>query len=150
MKTPEESMSQTTKRSVLVVDDERSIVKTIQMLLEDDYHVHGFDTPACGKVVIDWLKTGNKPDFAILDLLINGISGVDIARVILDLYGDDVPIVFLTGCDVKSPVFIEAKEILVESPGTQIFTKPYDRVKGVEFSDFIEQELARRFGDVEA
>jgi len=132
-------------RNILVVDDEPSIVMTIEMLLEDDYNVKSFDTKACGKQVLEWMNTPTaKVDFAILDLLINGISGIDIAEKVIEKFGD-VGIIFLTGCDKRSEIFIKAKSFISDHKNIQIFTKPFDEIKNINFSDFIENELEKAF-----
>jgi CheY-like chemotaxis protein len=132
---------------VLIVDDEPTIVKTLTLLLEDDYDVVGFETHQGGKKSIDWIREGNKVDYAILDILINGVTGIDIAKEIISNIGE-IPMVFLTGCDMKSEAFESALNFISARKETvEIFTKPYDRVRDIDFSDWIEIELERRFSD---
>jgi CheY-like chemotaxis protein len=66
------------KEKILVVDDEPSIRKYLQTLLE----VEGFDvdTVSCGKDAIKRVGDGERPDFIILDVLMPEMGGSDPAR----------------------------------------------------------------------
>ena len=63
------------KDKILVVDDEPSIRKYLQTLLEVD----GFDVEAVssGKEGIEKINAGERPDFIILDVLMPELSGID-------------------------------------------------------------------------
>src|SRR5208282_5706629 len=63
------------KEKILVVDDEPSIRKYLQTLLEVD----GFsvDTVASGKEALERIGAGERPDFIVLDVLMPEIDGLD-------------------------------------------------------------------------
>jgi CheY-like chemotaxis protein len=63
------------KEKVLVIDDEPSIRKYLQTLLEVD----GFDveTLASGREAIKQISEGKRPDLVILDVLMPELSGID-------------------------------------------------------------------------
>src|SRR5258708_7044694 len=63
------------KEKILVVDDEPSIRKYLQTLLEVD----GFDVEAVssGKDALERVNKGDRPDFIILDVLMPEISGLE-------------------------------------------------------------------------
>ena len=133
------------KHTILVVDDDATVVKGITLLLEDDYDIVSFHGKSCGGAVIDWVNKHQHFDYAILDILINGISGITIAKAIDKVYSGAKPILFLTGCDVRSLDFIEAKNMVKDHKEMNLCTKPKSE-QGVWFSDFIIDELDKRFG----
>ena len=63
------------KEKILVVDDEPSIRKYLQTLLEVD----GFDveTASSGKEAVRLVSEGERPDFIILDVLMPEMGGLD-------------------------------------------------------------------------
>ena len=63
------------KEKILVVDDEPSIRKYLQTLLE----VEGFDveTLSSGPEAIEKVNRGDRPDFIILDVLMPEMSGIE-------------------------------------------------------------------------
>ena len=82
------------KYQILVVDDEPDILELIQFNLEKD----GYAVIPCetGEQAIEQLQS-KKPDLIILDLMLPGIDGYDVAR---EVKGNndtkDIPIVMLT------------------------------------------------------
>ena len=76
---------------ILVVDDERVIVKGLKFNLENDgYQVEvGYD----GETAVQLAKT-NQFDLIILDLMMPGVSGTDACMQIREF--SDVPIIMLT------------------------------------------------------
>lgn len=63
-------------KTVFVVDDERSILEALEfMLLEEGYHVK---TASKGSVLLR--LDGELPDVILLDVLLSGEDGRDIAR----------------------------------------------------------------------
>jgi DNA-binding response OmpR family regulator len=76
---------------ILVVDDDRKTVSTIALYLRNDGHtvVEAYD----GTQAVERFRTG-APDLLILDLMLPGIDGIDVARLVrLD---SDVPVIMLT------------------------------------------------------
>jgi response regulator RpfG family c-di-GMP phosphodiesterase len=133
------------KKKVLIVDDEDTVTKALGMLLEDDYDVTLFTTHECGKNTLKWLEEGNIPDYAILDILINGVSGVDIANSLLKKSAFTTPIMFITGCANGSPEYNKAKTMAETFKSNINFCeKPYDE-NGVKYSKRIKDDLIRAF-----
>ena len=63
------------KEKILVVDDEPSIRKYLQTLLD----VEGFDveTVGSGREAIEKINGGERPEFIILDVLMPEINGIE-------------------------------------------------------------------------
>src|SRR5882757_5701419 len=66
------------KEKILVVDDEPSIRKYLQTLLEVD----GFDVEAVssGREALERVKKGERPDFIILDVLMPELNVLDTVK----------------------------------------------------------------------
>ena len=76
---------------VLVVDDEKLIVKGIRFSLEqDDYTV---DTAFDGEEALEKVRA-NQYDIVLLDLMLPKMSGLDVCREIREF--SDVPVIMLT------------------------------------------------------
>ena len=71
------------KEKILVVDDEPSIRKYLQTLLE----VEGFDVEAVsnGKDAIRRVNEGERPDFIILDVLMPEMGGLETLQELMQL-----------------------------------------------------------------
>ena len=71
------------KEKILVVDDEPSIRKYLQTLLEVD----GFDveTVSSGKEALAKINAGERPDFIILDVLMPELNGLDTLKELMQL-----------------------------------------------------------------
>jgi len=76
---------------VLVVDDDKKIVATIKLYLEND----GYEVAIAhdGQTALEVTREVN-PDLIILDLMLPRISGVDVCRVVRSK--SNVPIIMLT------------------------------------------------------
>ena len=76
---------------ILVVDDEESILKTVRYALEQEgFEVHTSGDATGGAFLFEEVK----PDLLILDVMLPGKSGLDLAREIRE--SSDVPIVMLS------------------------------------------------------
>ena len=71
------------KEKILVVDDEPSIRKYLQTLLEVD----GFDveTVSNGKDALERIGAGERPDFVILDVLMPEMDGLETLRQLMQV-----------------------------------------------------------------
>ncbi|MEK7871822.1 MAG: response regulator, partial [Nitrospirota bacterium] len=76
---------------ILVVDDERAIVQSIRMLLKDSYEIV---SASSADEAVDLFRR-ERPDLVILDIIMPGISGLEVLKIIReqDLL---VPVIVLT------------------------------------------------------
>lgn len=102
-------------KTVLVVDDERQIVRALKVLLRDA----GFETIAAGGVeeALD-LAALHGPDAAIVDLMLPDGSGVDICRGLREWSA--MPIVVLSAVDDE-----DEKVRALEAGADDYVTKPF-------------------------
>lgn len=135
--------------NVLIVDDQIPASRSITLMLRHKNIITtSFDTPACGKVVMEWLDTRPAIDFAILDILINGISGIDIANKIKKIY-PTCPILFMTGCSTSSDKYKEAVAFASVNKYCHFYHKPVDPIIGKALRCFVIEKLEERDKDVE-
>ncbi|MCU6480048.1 two-component system response regulator MtrA [Arthrobacter silviterrae] len=87
------------KARILVVDDDEALAEMIGIVLRND----GFEAVYCadGAKALETFRT-NKPDLVLLDLMLPGIDGIEICRLIRA--ESDVPIVMLTAKSDTSDV----------------------------------------------
>jgi two-component system phosphate regulon response regulator PhoB len=89
---------------ILVVDDEHDLVELISMNLERN----GFDALAAedGEAAIELAKR-HQPDLILLDLMLPGVDGTEVARRLRDdAKTKDVPIVMLTARGEETDVVV--------------------------------------------
>jgi two-component system response regulator AtoC len=107
------------KEKILVVDDEPSIRKYLQTLLEVD----GFDveTVGSGKEALAKIGDGDRPDFIILDVLMPEMNGIDVLRELLQL--DRSLNVIMLSCSNEVGTVVEAIRIGAHD----YLTKPFEK-----------------------
>ena len=79
-------------RHVLVVEDDPAVCDLIEMVLGDEgcYRTtHAYD----GNLAIEALYLPDRPDLAIIDLLLPGLSGMEVARAAIDR---NVPVLLMS------------------------------------------------------
>lgn len=86
-----------TKKRILLVDDEIAILKLLEFILKDEYELitrsNGFDA-------ISWLDNGNIPDLIISDMEMPYFNGADFVKSIkVSGYYRNVPLIVLSGSD---------------------------------------------------
>jgi FixJ family two-component response regulator len=88
----------TTRKLVLVVDDDPSILGAVERLLR----VHGFDAEVFNTVE-SFLARVNFCDATclVLDIHLNGMSGIELRRQ-LTLSGIELPVIFITANDSEA------------------------------------------------
>src|SRR5580704_7094151 len=86
-----------TPRTVLVVDDEKNIRRTLQLVLEGEgYRVLGAETAALALAILASPET--PVDLAVLDVKLPDISGLDaLAKIRADEATRDLPIIVISG-----------------------------------------------------
>jgi len=104
------------KHRILIVDDNQKIVDVVQAYLEKDgYRVL---TALSGLEALD-LARHRRPDLVVLDLLLPGMDGLDVCRV-LRAEGNEVPIIMLTAKTTEAD-----KLIGLELGADDYVTKPF-------------------------
>jgi two-component system, NtrC family, response regulator AtoC len=108
------------KEKILVIDDEPSIRKYLQTLLE----VEGFAVEAVssGKEALQRIGSGERPDFIILDVLMPEIDGIETLRQLLQI--DRALNVIMLSCSNEVNTVVEAIRIGALDYLTKPFEKP--------------------------
>src|SRR5271163_632468 len=108
-----------TKEKILIVDDEPSIRKYLQTLLEVD----GFEVSAVsnGKDAVEAVTTGEKPDVIILDVLMPEMDGLDTLRALMQQ--DKSLNVIMLSCSNEVGTVVEAIRIGAHD----YLTKPFEK-----------------------
>ena len=88
-------MTEKVNPRVLVVDDEKELLKLVGILLK---RINVESIPiADGASALDWLEAANRPDLIILDLMLPGIDGFEVLRRIRTRKDmDAVPVLILS------------------------------------------------------
>src|ERR1700676_5069559 len=109
------------KERVLVVDDEPSIRKYLQTLLEvDGYHVTAV---ASGPEALESVQQGERPDFIILDVLMQEMNGLETLRRLTQV--DRTLNVIMLSCSNEVTTVVEAIRL-----GAQDYlTKPFEKAE---------------------
>jgi two-component system response regulator AtoC len=109
------------KEKILVVDDEPSIRKYLQTLLEVD----GFDvqTVSSGKEALGKISAGERPDFIILDVLMPEMNGLDTLKELMQL--DRNLNVIMLSCSNEVGTVVEAIRIGAHD----YLTKPFEKTE---------------------
>ena len=104
-------------RSILVVDDDEILVKTVRhILMSHGYSVLAANTGESGLQI----AASQKPDLILLDVLLPGIKGREVCKKIKeDEATKHIPIVFLTAKDSSDDIKAE-----MEAGGETHITKP--------------------------
>src|SRR6201987_2540864 len=109
------------KEKILVVDDEPSIRKYLQTLLE----VEGFDvdTVSNGKDAIRRVSEGERPDFIILDVLMPELGGLETLQELMQL--DRSLNVIMLSCSNEVGTVVEA----IRLGAHDYLTKPFEKTE---------------------
>jgi two-component system response regulator AtoC len=107
------------KEKILVVDDEPSIRKYLQTLLE----VEGFEveTLSNGPDAIEKISNGSRPDFIILDVLMPEMGGIETLKELLQI--DRSLNVIMLSCSNEVGVVVEA----IRLGAHDYLTKPFEK-----------------------
>ena len=109
------------KEKILIVDDEPSIRKYLQTLLEVD----GFDVEAItsGKEALARVGRGERPDFIILDVLMPEIDGLETLRQLMQI--DRSLNIIMLSCANEVNTVVEA----IRLGALDYLTKPFEKVE---------------------
>ena len=136
-----QEMEQTTKDKyvILVVDDEKDIAEGICDFINFKCGDFFEALPLHGKRdlvnrTLEMVRT-HKPDLAIIDLVLNGVDGVDLSNILIKEVPETI-ILYLTGCPVTDRLRMKA-----DQTGRPTMLKPCD---GREVVMRIKELLARK------
>lgn len=106
------------KETILIVDDEEDILELIRYNLEQEgYHIFCAETGESGLKIA---KT-KLPDIIILDLMLPGINGLDVARILKNTKETrDIPIIMLTAKNEEVDMILG-----LEMGADDYITKPF-------------------------
>jgi two-component system, NtrC family, response regulator AtoC len=109
------------KERILVVDDEPSIRKYLQTLLEVD----GFEVEAVssGKDAIEKANGGERPDFIILDVLMPELNGIETLKELMQI--DPTLNVIMLSCSNEVGTVVEA----IRLGAHDYLTKPFEKTE---------------------
>jgi len=107
------------KEKILVVDDEPSIRKVLQTLLEVDGHK--VETVASGKEALERVGSGDRPDMIILDVLMPELDGIETLRQLMQL--DRTLSVIMLSCSNEVTTVVEA----IRLGAMDYLTKPFEK-----------------------
>src|SRR5258705_3961606 len=109
------------KEKILVVDDEPSIRKYLQTLLEVD----GFEVEAVssGKEALERVNKGDRPDFIILDVLMPEKNGIETLKELMQV--DRTLNVIMLSCSNEVGTVVEAIRIGAHD----YLTKPFEKTE---------------------
>lgn len=113
-----DGMDVTARLCVLVVDDEPLIGTTLRILLDD----HEVSVVSSGPAARELLASGASFDVILCDLMLEGFSGMDLARWLEEARPELAPrLVFMTGGAFTD----EARQFLRGVPSTRQLEKPF-------------------------
>ena len=118
------------KEKIFVVDDEEDILELVNFVLsKESYRVQKF---VSGEDLLKGIKV-DKPDLLLLDLMLPGIDGFDICKIIKnDENLSDIPIIMLTAkgdeVDVVSGLELGADDYIVKPFSARVLTA---RIKAI-------------------
>ena len=97
-----ESAAGAARPSVMIVDDNESILDFLAKVLSNDYFVIATSS---GQQALDLLRS-NAPDLIVSDIMMEGIDGIELCRrVKTDLNTSHIPVILLTArTDVESKI----------------------------------------------
>ena len=111
-----------TNSLILIVDDEPSMTSSIADLLEAYFgnlvQVASFTS---GKYALEWLRS-HQPVWAILDLVINGVTGFDILKTIRAT-DPRCQVSIITGCVEESVPITLLRRLMTEDPALEYLSK---------------------------
>lgn len=121
---------------ILIVDDEKEILN----IFEQFFSQKGFEVAlaSSGKEAVAVLRSSQKIDLMVLDLVMPGFPGVDVLKDIKDA-GISVPYIVLSGTMELQDFIDDLKEL--GCPKQDIYSKPIDLN---EFLEVVQQKLSLR------
>jgi DNA-binding response OmpR family regulator len=83
------------KRTILALDDELSILKILDFYFGKNYNVV---SKSNGKVALEWMQQGQLPDIIIADMNMPDMNGLEFtAQIRASGFFKDIPLIMLSG-----------------------------------------------------
>ncbi|RZJ80908.1 MAG: response regulator [Flavobacterium sp.] len=107
----------TSKKTILLVDDEVTVLKLLEFILKDEYKL---TVKHNGLEAISWMDDGNMPSLIISDVEMPYINGLDFVKSLKTSgFYRDIPVILLSGS--YSPEELKTKlpysfDLLVNKP----------------------------------
>ena len=111
-------MAGSARRRVVVVEDDRQIRESFAELLEAVGHQ--VSTASDGVTGAE-LVIAARPDIAFVDLLLPGISGLEVAKRVREALGSDILLVAATGEGQTTP-----EQVALDAGFDEYLLKPFD------------------------
>lgn len=107
------------KKRIHIIDDDPEVVSIVkEALIEEGFSVDSSGSADKGVLAVKRVK----PDLVILDLMLPGISGLEVCRILREDKGtSSIPIIIMTGGAVNA----EDKVIGLEKGADDYITKPF-------------------------
>ena len=118
------------KKRILIIDDDPGYISLLRGWLKDDYKVF---MSTSGEMALEWLSK-NCADLILLDYEMPDISGPEMLIKIKETYGNDTPVVYVTGnesSEIENSISSGASGIkpdgcIYKSEGKEDITKAID------------------------
>ena len=88
------------KYKILVVDDEEDICDILQFNLEQA----GYEVESAASAEEALLKLKKEFHLILLDIMMDGISGLKMAQLLREEYNNPIPIIFLSALDTEADI----------------------------------------------
>lgn len=120
-------------KKILVIDDEKSILLTLNLILRNE----GYDVLVASDSLDGVIKAGElKPDLILLDICLPRVDGYSVCRSLrCDVDIDKIPIVFMSSKNQEEDI----KEAF-DSGGNDYLLKPFTKEK---LLDIIEKNISK-------
>lgn len=92
----------TAKYRILVVDDEEDICNILQYNLQKAGYIT--DTAASAEEAL--FKMKGQYHLLLLDIMMDGISGLKMAQLLREEYNNDIPIIFISALDTEADILL--------------------------------------------
>lgn len=103
--------------TVMIIEDDASILKLLEFILKKDYKLILAEN---GKIAYDKIKSGEKPDFILSDIMMPELNGLELKEKLnLDPELKEIPFIFLTALNEAN-----AKEEMINLGATGYLVKP--------------------------
>jgi response regulator RpfG family c-di-GMP phosphodiesterase len=113
-------MQHSTRKTILVCDDETDLLLMFRIHLESEYNVLTVDSgESCISTILDYKKKNEEIDLLLLDYKLGDISGEIVAHRVKEI--DDVKILLITAYELDKQI---VRELIQQGLIIDIINKP--------------------------